>query len=169
MGSTFHWCPYLFPVCPQSSGCDLGCNLGWCLRRLFGLAYFKTMLGNIQGVLKCWGTIWITVHKRELRGSLLLLGGDQPSHGARFFWSPCLLLRSLGFTERLPRWCKSDPLAAITMGHSAGLPEGYIWESLSRCGGSRWHFQGLLTAAGVRGVAEPHAIPAASIKGVLSF
>lgn len=86
-----------------------------------------------------------------------------------FFQSPCLLLRSLGFTGRLPWWCKSDPLAAIEMGHGAGLPEGYVWGSLSRCGGSGWHFQGLPAAAGVRGVAEPHALPAASIKGARSF
>jgi len=83
--------------------------------------------------------------------------------------SPFLLLRSLGFTERLPRWCKSDLLAANEMGHGAHLPEGCVRGSLSSRGGCRWHFQGLPAAAGVRGLGEPCVVPAASIKGALSF
>lgn len=52
-------CQYLLPICLQGSGGDSGCNLGWCSRSLLGLAAFKTVLGNIWGRLKCWGTLWV--------------------------------------------------------------------------------------------------------------
>ena len=86
----------IFPICPQGSGRDLECNLGWCLRRLLGLAVFKTMLGNIWGMLKCQGTIWITVSRRELQGSLLLFRGDQRSRGAHSFAEPIPVAQILG-------------------------------------------------------------------------
>lgn len=95
-GCAFQWHQYLFPIRLQGSGRDLGCNLVWCLRRLLDLAVFKTVLGNIWGMLKRRDTIWVTVSRRELQGSLLLFRGDQSSHGAHFFADPMPIAQVLG-------------------------------------------------------------------------